>query len=420
MLIDKVLHRENLLQAHRRVLLNHGAPGVDGMTVDELMPYCRQQWAGHREAILNGLYFPQPVRKVLVPKAGGGKRMLGIPTVFDRLIQQAIAQVLTPIFDPSFSADSYGFRPQRSTHDAVLRARDHIASGHRWVVDLDLEKFFDQVHHDILMARVARRIDDKRVLLLIRRYLQAGIMEDGVVSPRAEGTPQGGPLSPLLSNILLDELDKELEARGHRFVRYADDTNVYVKSRQAGERVLGSLERFLLRRLRLKINRFKSAVARPWKRQFLGYSVTSNRQPRLKVAPHSVKRFKQKLRPVFRRARGNNLSVTIQELNPKLRGWINYYRLVAVKGKFPELDAWIRRKLRVVLWRHWKTPRTRCKRLMYLGVNRQKAAHASWGRDGPWRSAAGSAINVAVPNKRFRDLGLLNLAEKHREIAMSL
>lgn len=420
MLIEKVLHRENLLEAHRRVLRNRGAPGVDGMTVDDLMSYCRQHWSGHREEILSGCYTPQPVRKVLMPKAGGGKRMLGIPTVLDRLIQQAIAQVLTPIFDPSFSADSYGFRPKRSTHDAVLRARDHIASGHRWVVDLDLEKFFDQVHHDILMARVARRIDDKRVLLLIRRYLQAGIMEDDVVSPRAEGTPQGGPLSPLLSNILLDELDKELEGRGHRFVRYADDTNVYVKSRRAGERVLDSLERFLSRRLRLTINRSKSAVARPWKRQFLGYSVTSHLQPRLKVAPQSVKRFKQKLRPVFRRARGNNLSVTIQELNPKLRGWIYYYRLVVVKGKFPEIDAWIRRKLRVVLWRHWKTPRTRCKRLMSLGVSRPKAARASWGRDGPWRSAAGSAINVAVPNKRFRDLGLLNLSEKHRELATSL
>ncbi len=419
-LIEKVLHRENLLEAHRRVVRNRGAPGVDGTTVDELMPYCRQHWSCHREEILSGHYTPQPVRKVLVPKPGGGKRMLGIPTVLDRLIQQALAQVLTPIFDPTFSTESYGFRPRRSTHDAVLRAREHIASGHRWVVDLDLEKFFDQVHHDILMARVARRIEDKRVLLLIRRYLQAGIMEEGVVSRREEGTPQGGPLSPLLSNILLDELDKELERRGHRFVRYADDTNVYVKSRQAGERVLDSLVRFLDRKLRLKVNRSKSAVARPWKRQFLGYSVTSHRKPRLRLAPQSVKRFKQKLRPVFRRARGNNLSVTIQELNPKLRGWIHYYRLVAVKGPLSELDAWIRRRLRAVLWRHWKTPRTRCKRLMSLGVNRPKAAHACWGRDGPWRSAAGSAINVAVPNQRFRDLELLSLQQKHLELAMSL
>jgi len=419
-LIEKVLHRENLLEAHRRVVRNRGAPGVDGMTVDELMPYCRQHWSSHREEILSGRYIPQPVRKVLIPKSGGGKRMLGIPTVLDRLIQQALAQVLTPIFDPTFSTESYGFRPKRSTHDAVLRARDHIASGHRWVVDLDLEKFFDQVHHDILMARVARRIEDKHVLLLIRRYLQAGIMEGGVVSPRVKGTPQGGPLSPLLSNILLDELDKELERRGHRFVRYADDTNVYVRSRQAGERVLDSLERFLDRRLRLKVNRSKSAVARPWKRQFLGYSVTPNRQPRLKIAPQSVKRFKEKLRPIFRRARGDNLSVTIQRLNPKLRGWIYYYRLVAVKGKISELDAWIRRRLRVVLWRHWKTSRTRFKKLMSLGVNRSKAARASWGRAGPWGSAAGSAINFAVPNQRFRDLGLLSLQEKHLEIAMSL
>lgn len=419
MLIEKALQRENLLEAYRRVMRNQGAPGVDGMTVDELMPYCRQHWSRHRAEILNGRYIPQPVRKVMVPKPGGGKRMLGIPTVLDRLIQQALAQVLTPIFDPTFSADSYGFRPGRSTHDAVLRARDHIAAGHRWVVDLDLERFFDQVHHDILMARVARRVQDKRVLLLLRRYLQAGIMEGGAVSPRTEGTPQGGPLSPLLSNILLDELDKELEKRGHRFVRYADDTNVYVKSQRAGERVLDSLERFLHKTLRLKINRSKSAVARPWNRQFLGYSVTSNRQPRLKVAPASLRRFKQKLRPVFRRARGNNLSTTVQELNPKLRGWIYYYRRVDVKGRFPELDAWIRRKLRVVIWRHWKTPRTRFKRLQSLGVNRSKAARAAWGRDGPWGSAAGSAINVAVPNGSLRSLGLLSLTEKHRELATS-
>lgn len=416
-LIDQVLHRENMLEAHRRVLRNKGAPGIDGVSVDELMSYCKEHWPKIREELLSGHYVPQPVRKVEIPKPGGGTRMLGIPSAIDRLIQQALSQVLTPIFDPTFSDESFGFRPGRSTHDAVLRAREHIAAGYRWVVDLDLERFFDQVNHDILMARVARRVRDKRVLLLIRRFLQAGIMEDGLVSARYEGVPQGGPLSPLLSNILLDELDKELERRGHRFVRYADDTNVYVKSQKAGERVMASLDRFLSKRLRLRVNRTKSAVARPWKRQFLGYSVTSNREPRLKVAPKAVQRLKKKLRPLFRKARGNNLTTTVIALNPKLLGWIAYYRLASVTGVFTQLDSWIRRKLRVVIWRHWKTPRTRFKELMKRGVSRSKAARAAWGRDGPWQSAAGSAMNVAVPNKDLRAIGLLSLTDKHHLFA---
>jgi RNA-directed DNA polymerase len=310
--MEEVLRRENLVRAHARVVQNGGAAGVDGMTVDELMPYCRQHWARIREELLTSTYVPHPVRRVDIPKPGGqGTRMLGIPTVLDRLIQQALLQVLQPIFDPTFSDASFGFRPGRSAHDAVRRARAHIAAGHRWVVDLDLEKFFDRVNHDVLMARVARRVKDRRVLLLIRRYLQAGMMEGGLMSPRTEGTPQGGPLSPLLSNILLDDLDWELERRGHRFARYADDCNVYVQSRTAGERVLTSLEGFLLKRLRLRINREKSAVARPWQRKFLGYTVTKHRDPKLRVAPQSVARLKTRLRLQLRAGRGQSLQRTV-------------------------------------------------------------------------------------------------------------
>jgi len=308
MLLDKALRKENVLAAYKRVVRNGGAPGVDGMTVDDLMPWCREHWSRVREELLSDRYRPQPVRRVEIPKPGGkGKRMLGIPTVLDRMIQQSLLQVLQPIFDPTFSDDSYGFRPGRSAHQAVQRAREHMAAGHRWVVDLDLEKFFDRVNHDVLMSRVVRRVKDKRVLRLIRRYLQAGMMASGVVSPRREGTPQGGPLSPLLSNVLLDELDKELERRGHRFARYADDCNVYVRSEAAGERVMASLERFLSKRLRLRINRDKSAVARPWKRKFLGYSVTMHKEPKLKVSKESIERLKNSLRRRLRSGRGQNL-----------------------------------------------------------------------------------------------------------------
>jgi RNA-directed DNA polymerase len=420
MLIEKILQRENMLEAHRRVAQNGGAPGVDGMTVEELWPYCQMHWLRIREEILSGRYKPQAVRKVEIPKpGGGGKRMLGIPSVLDRLIQQAICQVLTPIFDPAFSESSFGFRPGLSAHDAVLLARKYVADGYRWVVDLDLEKFFDRVNHDVLMARVARRVGDKRTLLLIRRFLQAGIMEGGVISARMEGTPQGGPLSPLLSNILLDDFDKELERRGHRFVRYADDSNTYVRSEEAGLRVMESLVRFLETKLRLKVNRSKSAVARPWKRKFLGYSVTSQRKPRLKIAPESVQRLKAKLRPIFRRARGAAINRSAKDLGPKLRGWINYYRLTQVTGPLEELDAWLRRKFRVAIWRHWKTPRTRFHKLVDRGVNRNKAARAAWGRDGPWGSAAGSAMNFAVPNSALQSIGLLSLVDLHRRLASS-
>lgn len=418
MLMEEVCARQNLMAAHRRVVRNGGAPGIDGMTVEELMPYCREHWARIREKLLRDTYKPQPVRRVEIPKPNGkGKRMLGIPTVLDRLIQQALLQVLTPIFDPTFSEDSYGFRPGRSAHDAVRRAREHMAAGHRWVVDLDIEQFFDRVNHDVLMARVARRVKDKRVLRLIRGYLQVGVMEGGLVSPRAEGTPQGGPLSPLLSNILLDELDKELERRGHRFARYADDVNVYVQSKRAGERVTASLERFLWKRLRLRINRDKSAVERPWNRSFLGYSVTMHREPKLKVAPASVKRLKGKLRILLRRGRGRSLRKVCQELSIVLRGWVAYYRMSDVKVSFDRLDEWIRRKLRVILWRQWKRPRTRRRELIKRGLDAARAAASASNGRGPWWNAGASHMHQATPTSALRHFGLLSLLEEHRRLA---
>jgi len=416
--MEEALCRENILAAHKRVVRNGGAPGVDGMTVDDLMPYCREHWPRIREELLGGRYRPQPVRRVEIPKPDGkGTRTLGIPTVLDRMIQQALLQVLTPIFDPTFSGDSYGFRPGRGTHDAVLRGREHIAAGHRWAVDLDLERFFDRVNHDVLMARVARRVRDKRVLLLIRRCLQAGVMEGGLVSPRLEGTPQGGPLSPLLSNILLDELDKELERRGHRFVRYADDCNVYVRSKAAGERVMASLERFLAKRLRLRINRDKSAVARPWRRKFLGYSVTWHRKPKLKVAPKSIKRLKGKLRQMLRQGRGRNLGCVIRDLSPVIRGWVAYYRLSVVKGSFEALDEWLRRKLRCIIWRQWKRPRTRRKRLIALGLGPERAGRSAYNGRGPWWNAGASHMNQAIPTRVLSEMGLTSFLGEHRRLA---
>jgi RNA-directed DNA polymerase len=406
-----------MLKAHQRVVRNGGAPGVDGMTVEGLMPHCREHWEQIRERILNGTYMPQPVRRVEIPKPDGqGTRTLGIPTVLDRMIQQAVAQVLQPIFEPTFSESSFGFRPGRSTHGAVLRAHECIQQGFGWVADLDLEKFFDRVNHDVLMARVARRVKDKRVLLLIRRFLQAGMMEGGLVSPRTEGTPQGSPLSPLLSNVLLDELDKELERRGHRFVRYADDCNVYVQSKAAGERVMASLERFLNKRLRLKVNRDKSAVARPAERKFLGYSVSRQREPQLTVAPKSVQRLKVKLRPLFRQGRGMKLADTIERINRISRGWVAYFRLSGVKDSFDKLDAWIRRHLRDIQWRQWKTPRTRLKKLLKLGVPIEQAKSVN-NRVGPWRNAGAPHMHMALPNAALSNMGLVSLLAEYRRLA---
>jgi RNA-directed DNA polymerase len=417
MLLEEVLRRENMVAAYKRVVRNKGAPGVDGLTVEALAAYLREHWARIREELLSERYRPAPVKRVEIAKPGGkGTRMLGIPTVLDRMIQQALLQVLTPIFDPTFSEESFGFRPGRSTHQAVKRAHEHVVAGHGWVVDMDLEKFFDRVNHDVLMARVARRVKDKRVLRLIRRYLQAGMMEGGLVSPRTEGTPQGSPLSPLLSNVLLDELDKELEGRGHRFVRYADDCNIYVKSEGAGQRVMGSVERFLEKRLRLKVNRLKSAVARPSERKFLGYTVTRQREPELRVSPESVKRFREKLKDVLRRGRGRNLVRILEELSPVIRGWVAYYRLAGSEKLFADLDRWLRRRLRCLLWHQWKKPKTRVRRLQQYGLDLQRAKAAAYNGRGPWWNAGSSHVNTAIRTSMLSNLGLLSLCTEYRRL----
>jgi len=416
-LMETIVSRENMMAAYRRAMANQGAAGIDRMTVEQLKPYLAEHWRRIREELLADRYRPAPVRGAEIPKPGGkGMRLLGIPTVLDRLIQQAMHQVLMPIFDPDFSNSSFGFRPGRSAHDAVLAAQSYMAVGRRFVVDLDLEKFFDRVNHDVLMARVARKVADKRVLRLIRRYLQAGLMTGGIVTARNEGTPQGGPLSPLLSNILLDDLDKELERRGHAFCRYADDANIYVRTQRAGERVMASITRFLSERLRLGVNVGKSAVDRPWKRSFLGYSVTAHLQPRLRVAPRSVERLRDKLRTVFRQGRGRSMAHTAEDLAPLLRGWINYFRLAQVKGPFEDLDGWVRRKLRCIRWRQWKRPRTRAKTLMQRGLKENRAwASASNGR-GPWWNAGASHMNDAFRKAYFDKLGLISLLDQHRRL----
>lgn len=412
--MEAVVERNNLWRAYERVVRNKGAGGVDGLTVSDFKAWLQQHWPSVKAALLAGEYMPMAIRKVEMPKPNGGVRTLGIPTVLDRLIQQALLQILQPQFEPEFSEHSYGFRPCRNALQAVQQAQGYIREGRRWVVDLDLEKFFDRVNHDILMSRLSRKVKDERVLKLVRRYLEAGMMSDGVVSARTEGTPQGGPLSPLLSNILLTDLDRELERRGHRFCRYADDCNIYVGSEMAGQRAMAAITGYLEQKLKLRVNHDKSAVARPWARKFLGYSFTWHKQARLKIADSSVKRLKDRVREIVVGNASCNLDKTIAALNPVLRGWTSYFRLTEVKGVLEDLDGWIRRKLRCLLWRQWKRPATRNKRLQTRGLDATRARKSASNGRGPWWNAGASHMNVAYPKHFFDVLGLVSLLNTQR------
>ncbi len=386
---------------------------MDGMRVEALRPYLRDHWAEIREALESEQYRPSPVKRVEIPKPGGGVRLLGVPTVLDRLLQQAIAQRLVALFEPNFSAQSYGFRPGRSAHDAVRQAQAYAQEGYGWVVDIDLESYFDRVNHDMLMARVARVVKDKRVLKLMRRYLQSGVMVNGVVVRTEEGTPQGGPLSPLLSNILLDDLDKELEKRGHQFVRYADDCNIYVRSRRAGERVMESVGGFLEKKLKLKINRKKSKVDRAQQVKFLGFSFYKRKgKVLIRVARESLARLREKLRWLTRRIRTGKLEEIIRELNQLIVGWIGYFRLADTPSVFKELDQWLRRRLRQLAWKRWKRGRTRYRELVSLGVSRERAALGAGGKS-PWRMAKSPVVHEALCNSYWRSLGLVGFNERY-------
>jgi RNA-directed DNA polymerase len=408
-LMEEVCGRENCKQALKRVKANKGSAGVDGMTVQQLPEHLKQHWPAIREQLMSGTYKPQPVRRVEIPKPDGGVRKLGIPTVLDRFIQQAVMQVLQGRWDRTFSNHSYGFRPGRSAHQAVEQAQQYIAEGYRWCVDLDLEKFFDRVSHDKLMARIETRVGDQRMLKLIRTFLKAGVMEGGLVSPVDEGTPQGGPLSPLLSNIVLDEFDRELERRGLRFARYADDCNVYVCSRRAGERVMASISRFITTKLKLKVNEQKSAVARPWERKFLGFSFTASREPKRRIAPKAVLRFKAKVRELTRRTRGVSIERMAEELTQYLQGWLGYFGKCQTPSVLQGLEEWTRRRLRSVIWKQWKRGTVRFAELRKRGVARSLAAKTAGSAHGPWRLAESPGLHFALPNAYFDSLGIPRL-----------
>jgi RNA-directed DNA polymerase len=415
-LIEKMISHKNITQAIKRVRGNKGSPGVDGMSVYELPEYLKANWPQLRDALVEGRYRPHPVKRVEIPKPDGGMRELGIPTVVDRLIQQALLQVLESVFDPSFSTSSYGFRPGRSAHQALVAAKKHVESGKVWVVDLDLEKFFDRVNHDILMSRLAKRIGDKRVLRLIRRFLEAGAMVSGVVMERSEGTPQGGPISPLLANILLDEFDKELEKRGHSFCRYADDCNIYVGSKRAGERVMASLVEFLEKKLKLRVNCEKSGVARTYERKFLGMRIAVGERAKICLAPKSLIRFKKTVRRITKRNRGISLDKMLEELNRFTMGWVNYFSLAEAESTMRKMDSWIRRRLRCFIWKQWKNYRTRVRHLLNAGVGPYLAWGIVSGKHGLWAVAGCPAMTIAVTNRHLEEMGYKSLTERYMSL----
>ena len=409
--MEEVCERENRRKALKRVRANQGSPGIDGMTVEELPGYLEQHWPVIREQLLSGTYEPKPVKRVEIPKPDGGVRKLGIPTVLDRFVQQAVQQVLQKQWDPTFSGHSYGFRPGRSAQQAVAQAQEYIAEGYGWCVDFDLEKFFDRVNHDKLMGAIAKRVEDKRLLKLIRAFLKAGVMEDGLVSPSVEGTPQGGPLSPLLSNLVLDELDGELERRGHRFVRYADDSNIYVRSERAGQRVMESVKRFITNQLKLKVNESKSAVAKPQERKFLGFSFTSGKELKRKIAPKAIDRFKERIREITAKSRGRSMEKVMEELARYVRGWRGYFGFCETPSVLRDLDSWIRRRVRCAFWRQWKTGRKRYAELVRRGVSAESAAKTAGSRCGPWRVSQSPALDQALSNAYLTSFGLPSLVE---------
>lgn len=418
-LMSRVVERDNMQLAYSRVMKNRGAPGIDGMRCEDLKAWLKVNWSQAKRALLDGTYRPQPVRRVDLPKPQGRVRTLGVPTVVDRLIQQALHQAMQPLFEPIFSQSSYGFRPGRSAQQAVSKAAEYIRGGKRWVVDMDLEKFFDRVNHDMLMARVARQVQDKTVLSLIRRFVQAGMMANGVETPRYEGTPQGGPLSPLLSNILLTDLDRELEARNLSFCRYADDCNIYVSSQRAGRRIMEGVKEFLANRLKLTVNEAKSAVERPWKRKFLGYSVTAQQASKIRIAKQSIQRLMDAVRQLCIEGKCSSLPQTIEKLNPVLRGWMNYFSLNQSRRPIEELDAWVRRRLRCLVWRQWKRPKTRESRMLALGLDAQRAWKSSVNGCGPWWNAGAKHMIAALPPKFFTQLGLVSLVATHQHLQRS-